>query len=238
LVAAPNVQGRPSAYTAAIRKGGKPVLNTKILVGSTRDGRAADIVTPWVQTRAEAQASLSVEVLDLREWDLPMFAETSQSVGDFHHPTYSQPLIRRWNDTVSAADAAIIITPEYNHSVPAVLKNALDSLFFSFALRNKPVGLVGYSGGSVGGARAVEHLAHVLIEAEAVPLRNTVLLPAVQQAFADGEPTNPASDTALEILLEDLDWWGHILADARPNSLPPGVLRMNQRMQHRSPAAK
>jgi NAD(P)H-dependent FMN reductase len=126
-----------------------------------------------------------------------------------------------------SAEAFLFVTPEYNHSVPGVLKNAIDNLFFSFALRNKPAGLVGYSGGPVGGARGVEHLAHILIEAEAVPLRNTVLIPTVQDAFADnGDPVNPASDRALNILLEDLQWWARVLAEARPSSPPHAILRM------------
>jgi NAD(P)H-dependent FMN reductase len=208
------------------------MLKLKILVGSTRPGRAADKVVPWVASTAAARDTFSVDILDLREWNLPMFAETIHTVGDFHDPTYSQPLIRRWNDTIRDADAVLIVTPEYNHSIPAVLKNAIDSLFFSFALRNKPVGLVGYSAGQVGGARGVEHLAHVLIEAEAVPLRNTVLIPAVHDAFTDtGNPTDLRTRAALEVLLEDLGWWGRVLADARPTSLPPGILRTSTRQQ-------
>jgi NAD(P)H-dependent FMN reductase len=208
------------------------MLKLKILIGSTRAGRAADRVVPWVARHAQARNTFDVDVLDLREWNLPMFTETIHTVGDFHDPTYSQPLIRRWNDALRDADAVLIVTPEYNHSIPAVLKNALDSLFFSFALRNKPAGIVGYSAGPVGGARSVEHLAHVLIEAETVPLRNTVLIPAVQDAFAEtGDPANPATQAALEVLLEDLEWWGRVLADARPAGLLPGVLRMNARQQ-------
>jgi hypothetical protein len=78
------------------------VLKLKILVGSTRDGRAADRVVPWVARSAEARDAFAVDVLDLREWNLPMFAETIHTVGDFHDPTYSQPVIRQWNDTVRA----------------------------------------------------------------------------------------------------------------------------------------
>jgi len=215
------------------------VLKLKILVGSTRDGRAADLVIPWVARSAEARNTFTVDVLDLREWNLPMFAETIHTIGDFHDPTYSQPLIRRWNDTVRDADAVLIVTPEYNHSIPAVLKNAIDSLFFSFALRNKPAGLIGYSGGPVGGARSVEHLAHVLIEAEAVPLRNTVLIPTVQNAFSDtGDPADPATGAALEVLLEDIEWWAGVLADARPSSLPPGIVRRNARQQQQPQHAR
>jgi len=215
------------------------VLKLKILVGSTREGRAADSVVRWVARNAEARGTFAVEVLDLRDWNLPMFAETIHTVGDFHHPTYSQPLIRRWNDAIRDADAVLIVTPEYNHSIPAVLKNALDSLFFSFALRRKPAGLVGYSAGPVGGARSIEHLAQVLIEAEAVPLRSTVLVPAVHNAFVDtGEPANPAMGGALEVLLEDLGWWAGVLADARPSSLPPAVFRMNARQQQQQQQAR
>ena len=58
-----------------------------------------------------------------------------------------------------------------------MLKNAIDSVFVSFAFRNKPAAFVGYSGGIGGGDRAVEHLAHIAIEAELVPLRNTVVIP-------------------------------------------------------------
>ena len=211
------------------------MLNVKIIVGSTRDGRAADRVTPWVIRHARALAAYDVELLDLREWNLPMFAETAGTIGDFADPSYSQPLIRKWNHTVRAADAVVIITPEYNHSVPAVLKNALDSLFFSYALRNKPVALVGYSAGQVGGARSVEHLAHILIEAEAVPLRNTVLIPAVHQAFDEsGDPVNPATDHALTVLFEDLHWWAEVLTAARPSSLPPAIIRTSKREQQRA----
>jgi len=211
------------------------MLSLKIIVGSTRDGRAVDQITPWVIRHARALAGYDVEVLDLREWDLPMFAETVSTIGDFTDPSYSRPIVRKWNQTVRAADAVLIITPEYNHSVPAVLKNALDSLFFSFALRNKPVALVGYSAGQVGGARSVEHLAHILIEAEAVPLRNTVLIPAVHAAFdGNGEPVNPVTDHALALLFEDLQWWTGVLAAARPTSLPPAIIRTKAREQERA----
>jgi NAD(P)H-dependent FMN reductase len=206
------------------------VLDLKIVVGSTREGRAADRVVPWIARRAESNPAFRTEIVDLRVWALPLFEETVQTIGDFADPTYSQPLIRQWNDLMRDADAYVVVTPEYNHSVPGVLKNAIDSLFFSFALRHKPVGAIGYSGGPVGGARAVEHLAQILVEGEAVPLRNTVLIPAVQNAFAeDGEPTDPATDLALDILLEDLEWWARVLAGARPTSLPHALMRRNAR---------
>src|ERR1700722_17364752 len=133
----------------------------QIIIGSTRPTRAADRLVPWVIDRAEAHGGFDVEVLDLRDWPLPMFQEHLGTIGDFEDPTYSEPIVRRWNHTLKAADAFLVITPEYNHSIPAVLKNALDSVFVSFALRHKPIAAVGYSTGLAAGARAIEHLAHI-----------------------------------------------------------------------------
>ena len=99
-----------------------------VIIGSTRPGRAADLVAPWVIDRARNHGGFDVEVLDLRDWALPMFTETLETVGDFNNPTYSSPVVRSWNRKIAEADAFLVITPEYNHSVPAVLKNAIDSV--------------------------------------------------------------------------------------------------------------
>jgi len=204
------------------------VAKLKIIIGSTRPGRAADRVAPWVIDRAGRHGAFEVEVLDLREWPLPFFQETRETVGDFADPTYSDPIVRRWNRTIADGDAYLFITPEYNHSVPGVLKNAIDNVFVSFALRNKPAAFVAYSGGIVGGARAVEHLAHIVIEAEMAPLRNSVLVAQVQQAFdGDGNPVNPATEASLGIVLDDLAWWAAALGRARAEGeLPPGSFRL------------
>lgn len=199
-----------------------------VIVGSTRPGRAADLVVPWVLSRARAYDGLDVEVADLRDWPLPMFAEHAGTIGDRTDPTYSEPLVRAWNKKVKQADAFVMITPEYNHSIPAALKNAIDSVWLSYGFRNKPVASVGYSGSVGAGIRAVEHLAHVLVEAEAVPLRNTVVIPFVGQAFgADGEPVNTETDIRMQVMLEDLAWWSSALETARAaGELIPGTWRV------------
>ena len=110
-----------------------------------------------------------------------------------------------WNRKIAEGDAYLIVTAEYNHSVPGQLKNAIDSVFISFGFRNKPIGFVGYSGSIAAGTRAVEHLALIFIEAETVPLRNSVLIPFVTEAFDEtGKPKNPATEIALGITLDDL----------------------------------
>jgi NAD(P)H-dependent FMN reductase len=203
------------------------MLNVKLIIGSTREGRSADLVSPWVIRSLQARQDLTVEVLDLRNWDLPMFRETFATVGDPHDPTFSSPLVKEWNAKIGSGDAYLFLTPEYNHSVPAVLKNAIDSVFATFGFRNKPFGCVAYSGAIAGGSRAVEHLAHIGIEAEMVPLRNNLLFPRVGDAFDEvGEPKDPMANLVLSIFLDDLVWWGDALRVARERSvLPPAFFR-------------
>jgi NAD(P)H-dependent FMN reductase len=199
-----------------------------VIVGSTRPGRASDLVAPWVIAQARAQEGFDVEVADLRDWPLPIFAEHPGTIGDVSDPTYSAPIVRAWNKTVKQADAYIVVTPEYNHSIPAVLKNAIDTVWLSFGFRNKPVAAVGYSSSVGAGIRAIEHLAHVFIEAEAVPVRNTVVVPFVRTAFDEGgEPLDPETRIRLQVMLDDLAWWSAALEKARAGGeLAPGTLRV------------
>ena len=210
-----------------------------IMIGSTRPTRAADRVAPWVVERATAHGAFDVEVLDLRDWPLPMFQEHAGTIGDFSDPTYSDPLVRRWNHKVKEADAFLIITAEYLHSIPGALKNALDSVFVSWAMRNKPVAAVGYSTGVAAGVRAVEHLALIAIEAEAVPLRNTVLIPFVGSAFDDaGQPKDLMTGAAMTVLLDDLAWWSTLLEKGRADGeLAPGTIRRMAAARKVPPAA-
>ena len=204
------------------------MLNLKIIIGSTRPGRAADRVIPWITATSRDHGDFDVDVLDLRDWPLPLFGETSATVGDPHEPTFSVPVVRQWNAKIAEGDAYLFITPEYNHSIPAVLKNAVDSVFTTFAFRGKPAAYVGYSGGIGGGIRAIEHLAHVAIEAEMVPLRNSVIIPSVHSAFGpDGQPDDPRTSAAAKILLDDLAWWATALQQARAaGTLPPAAFRL------------
>jgi NAD(P)H-dependent FMN reductase len=198
-----------------------------VIVGSTRPERAADLVVPWVTARALAHEGFDTEVVDLRDWPLPIFAEHPGSIGDINDPTYSDPLVLAWNRKVKEADAYIVITPEYNHSVPGGLKNAIDTVWLSFGFRNKPVAFIGYSSSVGAGIRAVEHLAQVFVETEAVPLRNAVVIPFVRAAFGpDGQPVNPETGIRLQVMLEDLAWWSAALEKARAaGELAPGVHR-------------
>jgi NAD(P)H-dependent FMN reductase len=204
------------------------MLSLKIIIGSTRPGRNADRVIPWITAMAREHAAFDIDVMDLRDWPLPMFGETLATVGDPRNPTFSAPVVKRWNSAIAAGDAYLFVTPEYNHGIPAVLKNAIDSVFASFAFRGKPAAYIAYSGGIGGGIRSVEHLAQVCIEAEMVPLRSSVIIPFVETAFGpDGQPIDPSARAAAKILLDDLAWWATALQRARSaGTLPPAAFRL------------
>jgi NAD(P)H-dependent FMN reductase len=199
-----------------------------VIVGSTRPTRAAEQVLPWLTAKIAEHAAFDAEIVDLRDWPLPIFGEHMGTIGDFNDPTYSEPIVKAWNSKIMEADAYVIVTPEYNHSIPGGLKNAIDSVWISFGFRNKPVAFVGYSGGIAGGVRAIEHLAHVFIETESVPMRNNVIIPAVTSAFDEqGQPVNPMTNAAAGIMLDDLAWWSATLEKARAaGELPPGNIRL------------
>ena len=204
------------------------MLDLKIILGRTRPGRAADAVIGWITAAAREHGAFGVEVLDLRDWPLPFFGETLATVGDPQNPVFSAPAVKKWNEKIAQGDAYLFLTPEYNHSIPAVLKNAIDSIFATFAFRGKPAAYVAYSGGIGGGVRAIEHLAHVAVEAEMVPLRSSVIIPFVAGAFGpDGQPTDSGTGVAAKILLDDLAWWAAALQQARSDGmLPPAAFRL------------
>src|SRR6185312_14955272 len=131
------------------------MLKLQVIVGSIRQGRAADNVMKWLAPVVKANPEFDTEILDLRDWALPLFQETMATVGDRTNPTYSTPIVKQWNTKIKEADAYVFVTPEYNHSTSGVLKNAIDSVFFSLGFRYKVTSCVSYSVGVGGGVRAV-----------------------------------------------------------------------------------
>ena len=118
-----------------------------VVVGSTREGRATDKLAKWVAKEASGQAD--VEILDLRDYPMPFFDE---AISPRYNPDRKPaPEIKKWIDKVGEFDAFVLVTPEYNRSTSAVLKNAIDEL--DFQMDKKPVALSGH--GSSGGAQAI-----------------------------------------------------------------------------------
>ena len=126
-----------------------------IVLGSVRPGRAGEQVTDWIREQAEGVAGIEVSLVDLKDFDLPIFAEATPP--SMQAPT--QPEGVRFREVLEAHDAVVFVTPEYNHSIPGGLKNALDYLPPA-TLKERPVGLVGYSWS--GALKPLDHLREVL----------------------------------------------------------------------------
>jgi NAD(P)H-dependent FMN reductase len=180
-------------------------LRLVVITGSTRTGRFGPTVTDWFARLAAADSEMEVEVVDLADIELPSA-----------HPAWGAqptPAVADLGTRLAAADAFVVVTPEYNHSFPAVLKHAID--LFRDEWRAKPVGFVSY-GGQGGGLRAVEQLRLVFAELHAVTVRDSVSFHGAQIVFDGGDPIDPTvCNSAADNMLAQLEWWGTALRAAR-----------------------
>lgn len=164
-----------------------------VIIGSVRAGRLAPVVADWFLTQARRRHDLRLDVIDLADLTLPV---TLDGTGDADGFTAH----------LHAADAVVVITPEYNHGYPGYLKIAIDTAFDEW--RAKPIGFVSY-GGSAGGERCVEQLRAVFAELEAVTVRETVALVHAESQFAtNGKILRPEQVNArAHAMLDKLLWW-------------------------------
>lgn len=132
-----------------------------IILGSTREGRVSESVGKWVLEQTKDIKDIQFEIVDIRDYNLP-FLGTSKDLSG----------VEKWNQKLNELDGFVFVVAEYNHSMTAALKNALDSA--KDAWNYKAAGIVSY--GSAGGARAAEHLKAVLIELQVAVVRAHVLL--------------------------------------------------------------
>src|SRR5258708_9877921 len=137
-----------------------------VIIGSTRDTRFADIPAKWIYEIARKRGGWEVELVDVRDFHLPFFNEVASNA----HVPSQDPNVVRWQKKLAEFDGYIFVTAEYNRSVPASLKNALDQAYVEW--NRKPAAVVGYGG--PGAARAVEHLRSITIELQMVPLPNAL----------------------------------------------------------------
>ena len=185
-----------------------------VILGSTRQDRFSARAGAWVVERLSARGDISVELVDLRDHPLPFFDGVSPARTLRDYPT---PEVRRLGETLDRADGFVIVTPEYNHGYPAVLKNAFDHTFPEW--HRKPITFVSW--GNVGGARCVEQLRLVAVEMELAPLRNAVhilpdvLIPALRAPEPFDSTLLAALEPRLTMLADELLWWASALAAAR-----------------------
>ncbi|MEV6825900.1 NAD(P)H-dependent oxidoreductase [Amycolatopsis sp. NPDC051102] len=191
-------------------------VRVAVIVGSVREGRFGPVVADWLAGVAGRHGGFAVDVVDLAEPDLPL---VMPAFGAAPSPAVVAE-VAKVAPRLAAADAFVVVTPEYNHSYPASLKNAID--WHQPEWRAKPVAFVSY-GGISGGLRAVEHLRAVFAELHAVTIRETVSFHGAHARFGDdGVPTDDAAGVAAKAMLDQLAWWARSLAEARAARPYPG----------------
>jgi NAD(P)H-dependent FMN reductase len=194
-----------------------PPLRVGIIVGSTRPGRNGEAVARWVYEAARKRPDAEFEVVDLRDYPLPLFdSPVPPSVGA-PRPVHA----RKWAEKVASLDAYVFVTPEYNHSTSGALKNAIDYLYQEW--NNKAAGFVSY--GSAGGVRAVEHLRLVMDEVQVATVRAQAWF-SLFQDFEDFTKFRPTAgkEQSVNAMLDQLVAWGRALKSVRtPERVPSSV---------------
>ena len=188
-----------------------------VILGSSRPQRFGEMVAAWFMRQTEKRTDMTFELVDLRDWQLSYFHRVKPAaLSDYEDDEEA----KRWAAVAGRADGFIIVTPEYNHGYPAVLKSALDAIYNEWV--HKPVSFVSYGGWS-GGVRAVEQLRQVVIELQMAPVRNTVVIQFAARAFdAEGNLKDPQLlDGSAQRLLDDLAWWTFALREARNATQTP-----------------
>lgn len=201
------------------------MLDVAVIVGSTRPGRRGRAVANWVvetlsqHPAAQPEGPASLHLVDLAEVDLPLLDEPLPAMFGQYHGERT----RAWAETIAAFDAFVFVTPEYNHSLPAALKNAIDLLWAEW--NDKAACFVSY--GIHGGTRAVEHLRQVLAEVKVAGVRTQVAL-SMFDDFVITDPTQPGDFTprahqaaTLAEMFDEVVAWAGALQGVRHHTASP-----------------
>ena len=183
-------------------------MRIAIIIGSTRPNRNGEAVGKWVYELASNRDDAEFELIDLKDFHLPLLDEPlPPSMGQ-----YSNSHTKKWAETISSFDAYVFVTPEYNHSVPAALKNAIDFLYKEW--NNKSAGFVGYGG--AGAIRAIEHLRLTMAELQIADIRTQVSLSLITdfENFHVFKPA-PYHERNLHKMLDEVVAWGMALKELR-----------------------
>ncbi len=191
-------------------------MKLAVVIGSTRENRVTPKEAKWIANTANKITDVEAEIVDLIDYQLPFFAE---AVSPRYNPNRQiDQAVKMWLDKIAEFDAYIFITPEYNHSVPGVLKNAID--YLSSELNRKPAAVASH--GSVGGARAAMHLKEILSESRAAVIPQAVAFSGLNDAvdedgnLSEAFKANPyGPQAALDSMLTELKWYSDALANAR-----------------------
>jgi NAD(P)H-dependent FMN reductase len=183
-------------------------LKIGIIVGSTRPGRKAAEVASWVHDLLKTRSDAEFEIVDIEAYQLPLLDEPVPP----SMRRYTKEHTKHWSERIAAFDAYIFVTPEYNHSTSAALKNAIDFLFHEW--HNKSAGFVGY--GAMGGVRAVESLRLVMGEIKIADVRAQVALSLLTD-FENYTTFKPHEKHAksVHLMADEVIAWGVALRTVR-----------------------
>lgn len=180
-----------------------------VIIASVREGRGGSAVAQWFLDVARAHAKFDVDLVDLKDVDLPLLDEP-------HHPRlqkYQRDYTKRWSEIVRRSDAFVFVTPEYNFGTPPALVNALDYVYAEW--NYKAAGFVSY-GGLSGGTRGVVMTKTLLTTLKMVPIVEAVNLPFFAQQVKDGVfAGTEANEKSAIAMLDELARWSAPLKSLR-----------------------
>jgi NAD(P)H-dependent FMN reductase len=183
-------------------------LRVAIIIGSTRPNRVGEVVGSWVHEVAAKRDDAEFVLVDLADVNLPYLDEGLPPVLG----QYANDHTKSWAAVVASFDAYVFVTPEYNHSIPAALKGAIDFVYAEW--NNKAAGFVSY--GVAGGVRAVEHLRLVMAELQIATVRAQLTLDSYRdfENFYEFKPSAQHLET-LNTVLDQVIAWGTALKALR-----------------------
>ncbi len=182
-------------------------LRIAVILGSTRPGRSGEAVAQWVLGQASGRDA-SYELIDLVDFPLPHLDEAVPPAMGM----YAGEHTKAWAATISQYDGFVFVTPEYNRSTSGVLKNAIDYLYAEW--NNKAAAFVSY--GTVGGARAIEHLRGIVSELQIADVRQQLSFSIFTdfEGFTTFAPGPQHTDSA-QALFQQLESWAGALKPLR-----------------------
>ncbi len=190
-----------TAYTDRLemQRKGNTMIKIGIIIGSTRPGRVGEEVAKWAYALAKERTDAAFELVDIKDFNLPLLDEPKPASTQ----EYSKEHTQKWSAKINELDGFVFVTPEYNHSTSAALKNALDFLYNEWT--NKAAGFISY--GSIGGARAVEALRPIMAQFKIADVREQVML-FLADDFENGIPKpKPRHEKGLNTLFDQVVAW-------------------------------
>ncbi len=190
-------------------------LRFAIILGSTRPGRRGEQIASWLLETARAYGGASCDLVDLVHHGLGNLDEP----GNPSHQQYSHVHTRNWGERIESFDGYVFLVPEYNHSFPGALKNALDYVYRE-EWNDKAAGIVSY-GGWAAGVRAAEALRLVLAELQVATVRAQPAIPLIP-AFASGAfvPGDGLAASVGDMLAQLIAWSGALQSVRRAKANP------------------